>query len=172
MCGSEPSQCGGPARSLQWECISVESQCVVSSGQDPVSPRSPHLSGSRYARSLPPHCCHGLHSQGHSLLFVCVYLVVNLNCVLLEVWDMRTYQPLHTYKMPRPAVSMDISGRGLLAVGRGRQVSIWRDAISQKQLSPYLTHGSVLTTPRVSVMYMYESMQSKGRDLLSSVLSV
>ncbi|CAI8025621.1 Probable U3 small nucleolar RNA-associated protein 7 [Geodia barretti] len=69
------------------------------------------------------------------------YLLTAAMDSTVKVWDMRTYQPLHTYKMPRPAISMDISGRGLLAVGRGRQVSIWRDVFSQKQLSPYLTHG-------------------------------
>lgn len=60
--------------------------------------------------------------------------------VLLQVWDMRTYKPLHMYTLRRPVVCMDISGRGLLAVGQGEKVEVWRDALSQKQSAPYLTH--------------------------------
>lgn len=36
---------------------------------------------------------------------------------------------------------MDVSRRGLLAIGCGQHISIWKDAISQRQSAPYLTHG-------------------------------
>ena len=74
---------------------------------------------------------------------VCVCVCVLYCSVCRQVWDLRTYQPLHTYTMQRPIVCMDISGRGLLAVGCGQIVEVWRDAFSQKQRAPYLTHRCV-----------------------------
>lgn len=48
---------------------------------------------------------------------------------------------------------MDISGRGLLAVGRGQQVEVWRDAFSQKQSKPYLTHRLFYIMPTIFKVY-------------------
>jgi U3 small nucleolar RNA-associated protein 7 len=69
------------------------------------------------------------------------YLVTAAMDAKMKVWDVRTYRSLLTYNMPRPVACMDISGRGLLAVGRGQQVAVWRDAFSERQAAPYLTHG-------------------------------
>ena len=56
----------------------------------------------------------------------------------------RELQCYHTY---RPAVSLAVSQRGLLALGRGRVVEVWRDVMGEgvaeeeeKQKAPYLTH--------------------------------
>ncbi|KAL3140161.1 hypothetical protein ABBQ38_004438 [Trebouxia sp. C0009 RCD-2024] len=59
----------------------------------------------------------------------------------VKVWDLRTYQPLHAYFSPSPATWCDISQRGLLAVGWGRRVNVWKDALTNKQKSPYMTHN-------------------------------
>ncbi|KAJ3127704.1 Small subunit (SSU) processome component [Nowakowskiella sp. JEL0407] len=58
----------------------------------------------------------------------------------LKVFDIRTYKVLHEYFTPTPATSLSISQMGLLAVGWGPHVSIWKDALKTKQKSPYMTH--------------------------------
>ncbi len=58
----------------------------------------------------------------------------------LKIWDVRTYKPLHSYFTGRPASCVEISQRGLLALGRGREVEVWKDALSEKQRAPYMTH--------------------------------
>ncbi|KAL6757695.1 WD40-repeat-containing domain protein [Haematococcus lacustris] len=59
----------------------------------------------------------------------------------VKVWDVRTYQPLHAYFAYSPATVLDISQRGLLAVGYGRKVQIWKDALSSKANAPYMSHS-------------------------------
>uniref|UniRef100_A0A7S0WQI7 BING4 C-terminal domain-containing protein n=1 Tax=Chlamydomonas leiostraca TaxID=1034604 RepID=A0A7S0WQI7_9CHLO len=59
----------------------------------------------------------------------------------VRVWDIRTFKPLHAYFAYSPATSLDISQRGLLAVGYGRKVQVWRDALSTKATSPYMSHS-------------------------------
>ncbi|KAJ1916458.1 putative U3 small nucleolar RNA-associated protein 7 [Mycoemilia scoparia] len=59
---------------------------------------------------------------------------------LLKVWDIRSYKELHSYYTPTPAHSLDISQLGLLSVGYGPHVTIWKDALKIKQQSPYLSH--------------------------------
>lgn len=58
----------------------------------------------------------------------------------MRIWDVRTYKELHTYYTPTPASCLAISQRGLLAVGHGPHIQIWRDAFTQKQKSPYMSH--------------------------------
>jgi hypothetical protein len=68
-------------------------------------------------------------------------------CRQVKVWDLRMLRPLHAYFSPSPAEWCDISQRGLLAVGYGRRVQVWRDALASKAQSPYMTHrlaGGVL----------------------------
>ena len=57
------------------------------------------------------------------------------------VWDLRTFKPLHSYFSRAPAEWCDISQRGMLAVGWGRKLSVWRDALARKQAAPYLSHN-------------------------------
>jgi U3 small nucleolar RNA-associated protein 7 len=38
----------------------------------------------------------------------------------LAVWDLRMFKCLHTYRLSHPMTSMDVSDRGLLAIGIGR----------------------------------------------------
>ena len=65
------------------------------------------------------------------------------------------FRELQSYYTHRPAVSLAVSQRGLLALGRGRVVEVWRDVMGEvggtetgggasrgeKQKAPYLTHG-------------------------------
>ena len=78
---------------------------------------------------------------------------------LMKVWDVRKFQKLHSYYTTKPAASLDISQRGLLAVGSGSevrrkprqlhsvpkftfdcawQVVIWSDALRTKAANPYV----------------------------------
>jgi U3 small nucleolar RNA-associated protein 7 len=58
----------------------------------------------------------------------------------MRVWDLRTYKELHAYYTLRPAAALSISQTGLLAVGAGSHVTVWRDALSRKATSPYVVH--------------------------------
>ena len=58
----------------------------------------------------------------------------------VRVWDIRTYRPLHTYNTPAPVGWMDISQRGMLAIGYTRRVQVWKDALGYKAKAPYLNH--------------------------------
>ena len=58
----------------------------------------------------------------------------------LSVWDVRTFRRLHSYHTPRPPTTLDISQRGVLAVGCGYQTQLWKDALSTKAQEPYMTH--------------------------------
>jgi hypothetical protein len=48
----------------------------------------------------------------------------------VKVWDIRTYQLLHAYFANTPATLLDISQRGLLAVGQGRRVQVHSGSLS------------------------------------------
>ena len=58
----------------------------------------------------------------------------------LKVWDVRNFKMLHSYFTRRPAVSLDISQRGLVGMGKGREVEVWKGALVEKQRAPYMTH--------------------------------
>lgn len=58
----------------------------------------------------------------------------------LKIFDVRTYKELHAYFTPTPATSLSISDTGLLGVAWGSHVTVWKDALSRKQVSPYMTH--------------------------------
>ncbi|KAG9305178.1 hypothetical protein G9A89_010686 [Geosiphon pyriformis] len=58
----------------------------------------------------------------------------------LKLWDIRQYKLLNSYFTPTPASCLSISQLGLLAVGWGPHISIWKDSFLTKQQSPYMTH--------------------------------
>lgn len=59
----------------------------------------------------------------------------------LNIFDIRnTFEQVHSYFTPTPAQTISISDTGLLAVGWGGHVSIWKDALRTKAQSPYMTH--------------------------------
>jgi U3 small nucleolar RNA-associated protein 7 len=68
---------------------------------------------------------------------------------LLKIWDLRKFGNLHTYKLDRPATSLDISDRGLLAMSIGRDVQILKDAFTQPKDITYLKH--TIRTPNSSL---------------------
>ncbi|KAI8992016.1 WD40-repeat-containing domain protein [Mycotypha africana] len=65
----------------------------------------------------------------------------------MKLWDIRTYGLLQEYYTTRIATSLDISDTGLLGVGCGAHVQVWKDAFKTKQNSPYMSHlegGSII----------------------------
>lgn len=68
------------------------------------------------------------------------YMVTASNDRSLKVWDIRTFKELHsTYYTPTPASSISISDKGLVAVGWGPHVQVWKDMLtSSKQSVPYM----------------------------------
>ncbi|KAI7836421.1 hypothetical protein COHA_009721 [Chlorella ohadii] len=84
--------------------------------------------------------------------------------VYVKVWDMRTFQPLHAYYSPSPAEWCDISQRGMLAVGYGRRIQVWKDALTSKQQSPYMTHRLAGGTLRNFRFVPYEDVLGIGHS--------
>lgn len=80
----------------------------------------------------------------------------------VKVWDIRTFKPLHAYFANSPATSLDISQRGILAVGQGRRLQLWRDCLSSKATSPYLTHMCELGGIRNARFCPYEDVLGVG----------
>ncbi|ODV90781.1 hypothetical protein CANCADRAFT_2507 [Tortispora caseinolytica NRRL Y-17796] len=69
----------------------------------------------------------------------------------IKVWDVRMFKEMHSYYVPKPASSLHISDTGLLAVGWGPHVHVWKDALKSKEKSPYMTHlnpGSAISDVR------------------------
>lgn len=61
----------------------------------------------------------------------------------LKIWDVRTFKELESYYSPTPASSVDISDTGLVAVGWGPHVQVWKDILTHsgpKQSAPYMNH--------------------------------
>lgn len=69
----------------------------------------------------------------------------------MNIFDIRTFKEVHSYFTPTPASTLHISETGLLSVGWGPHVTVWKDALKTKQNSPYLTHlqeGSAINRVR------------------------
>lgn len=58
----------------------------------------------------------------------------------MNIFDIRTFKEVHSYFTPTPASTLHLSDTGLLAVGWGPHVTVWKDALKTKANSPYLTH--------------------------------
>ncbi|KAK9916905.1 hypothetical protein WJX75_008601 [Coccomyxa subellipsoidea] len=82
----------------------------------------------------------------------------------VKVWDVRKLQPMHSYFSRAPAESLDISQRGLLAVGYGRNVQVWKDALAQKQESPYMCHTLASGVLRNFHFCPYEDVLAVGHS--------
>lgn len=62
----------------------------------------------------------------------------------VKIWDLRTYKELESYYSPTPASSVSISDTGLVAVGWGPHVQVWKDILNtgkeMRQHAPYMNH--------------------------------
>eukprot|EP00940_MAST-03C_sp_MAST-3C-sp2_P002347 g2347.t1 len=68
------------------------------------------------------------------------YMVSSGSDGQMKIWDLRTYKMLNAYFTTTPASSIDLSQRGMLAVGYGPNVQIWKDIFRTKQKMPYMRH--------------------------------
>ncbi|KAA8911555.1 WD40-repeat-containing domain protein [Sphaerosporella brunnea] len=70
----------------------------------------------------------------------------------MNIFDIRAMKEVHSYFTPTPATTLAISDTGLLGVGWGAHVTLWKDALKTKQNSPYLSHhqddGSAISNLR------------------------
>lgn len=89
----------------------------------------------------------------------------------IKVWDIRTFKPLHTYTSVAPVDDLDISQRGLLAVGYGRRIQVWKDALSFKAPAPYMNHSLVNGVIKNLSFCPYEDILATGHsDGVSSMI--
>lgn len=88
----------------------------------------------------------------------------------IKIWDLRKYAPLHGYSCR--AKSLDVSQRGLLAVGCESLIEIWRDALTTKQQKPYLKHRLVNGSQVQGLAFCpYEDVLAIGHSTgISSIL--
>ncbi len=84
----------------------------------------------------------------------------------LKIWDLRKLAPLHSYKMDHPAMSVDISDRGLIGLAVGRTVQVLRNAFTQPMDVTYLNHS--IRTPNAALSSGAGAAAS-SRALLSNV---
>jgi U3 small nucleolar RNA-associated protein 7 len=58
----------------------------------------------------------------------------------VRIWDIRNYREIHSYYTQKPTDVLALSELGLLGVGWGGHVMVWKDALRKKQQSPYMVH--------------------------------
>ncbi|XP_025916853.1 WD repeat-containing protein 46, partial [Apteryx rowi] len=58
----------------------------------------------------------------------------------LQLFDLRTYRPLHALVLPQGAAHLDFSQRGLLAAACADVVQVYREAARELPRKPYLCH--------------------------------
>ncbi|CAX45214.1 U3 small nucleolar RNA-associated protein, putative [Candida dubliniensis CD36] len=69
------------------------------------------------------------------------YMAVAAADKTLKIWDIRKFKEVDNYYTQTPASSLDISDTGLLSVGWGPHVTIWKDILKGKhQSEPYMNH--------------------------------
>ena len=85
---------------------------------------------------------------------------------LVKIWDLRTYKCLHSFRADKPAVSLDISDTGLLAMGLGRHVHVLKDCFIKPTGSTYMKHSLQMQTTKISGG---GSATAQARGLLSSM---
>ncbi|XP_065646581.1 uncharacterized protein LOC100201145 isoform X4 [Hydra vulgaris] len=70
-----------------------------------------------------------------------VYMATSGLDGLIKVWDIRNYKSVYKYRLRgKPAQSLAISQKGMLAVAFGSKIHVFRNALMEMQHTPYLTH--------------------------------
>ncbi|KAI4215691.1 MAG: hypothetical protein LQ351_001678 [Letrouitia transgressa] len=75
------------------------------------------------------------------------YMVSTGMDLRMSVWDIRQFKEVNNYFLRRPGSSINISERGLTAVGWGTQMSVWKGLFNkavpdqEKVQSPYMSWG-------------------------------
>lgn len=153
-------QLGGPAKSLRqnpWNAIT----CVG------------HARGvvSMWAPSLPepvvkmmchkgPVCSIAVHRGGHTMVTAGVDSFVH-------VWDLRTYQKLHSFRTRGKTSSVDISDRGLIAMGDGHGTVVYPSySTLTESTEPYMCFKTPVAKDLVNCVRFcpYEDVLGIGRN--------
>ncbi|KAL6247312.1 putative U3 small nucleolar RNA-associated protein 7 [Rhinocladiella similis] len=64
------------------------------------------------------------------------YMLCGGQDLRLKLWDLRALKEVHSYTTRQPATTIDISDRGLAAIGNGTGVTIWKDLFTASAASP------------------------------------
>ena len=80
------------------------------------------------------------------------------------MWDVRKLTPYHAYGAASSVDALDISQRGLLAVGWGRRVQVWSDALATKAGAPLLNHRLDPPAPADAAAGLAGGAGSRGAD--------
>lgn len=58
-----------------------------------------------------------------------------------KLWDLRKYETVQSFNyFGSPPSCVSISQRGLVGLGFGSHVQIWKDVLTQQRATLYLTH--------------------------------
>jgi len=86
----------------------------------------------------------------------------------VKIWDIRNYKMLYQYRSHPPTECLDISQRGLLAVGGNSNgscvVQVWKDAFRMKQTHPYIEHRIIGSSLRDVHFCPYEDIMGLGHS--------
>ena len=95
------------------------------------------------------------------------YMVTTGNDSKMRVWDVRTYKQLYEYYNPIPASTVTISQKGLLSVGYGNKIEVWKDYEKLKQKEPYMKHNFANNQTKVNNIKFinFEDYLSIGTNL-------
>ncbi|XP_039268926.2 WD repeat-containing protein 46-like [Styela clava] len=81
----------------------------------------------------------------------------------MKIFDIRTYRPLHAYRVMSSPSNLKFSQRGLLSATCSNIVEVYRDPCREIQKSPYLIHK--LAHPAETIEFCpYEDVLGIGRD--------
>lgn len=69
------------------------------------------------------------------------YMVTGASDGMVKVWDLRTYKLMETYFLRKAVDTLDISQTGLLAMGFGSHVQLWKNYAYSKAEAPYMLHN-------------------------------
>nr|DAD45978.1 TPA_asm: hypothetical protein HUJ06_004208 [Nelumbo nucifera] len=88
----------------------------------------------------------------------------------IKLWDLRKFEVLHTY--PGHAKTMNFSQKGLLAIGNGSFVQIWKDNSGAQDYGQYMNHSMVKCYQVGDVLFRpYEDILGLGHSMgVSSIL--
>lgn len=67
----------------------------------------------------------------------------------LKIWDIRKFASLHAFRLNKPANTVDISERGMIGVGMGRNIQLLHGAFTSPTNVTYLNHE--IRTPNSSL---------------------
>jgi U3 small nucleolar RNA-associated protein 7 len=68
---------------------------------------------------------------------------------MVKIWDLRMFKCLHSYTTSHPAMSLDVSDTGLIAMAVGRSVEVLKDAFMKPTDLTYLKH--TVRTPNAAL---------------------